>query len=85
MIEARDKRIEAAAARERAICAAARERGERLSSTLWYVEFEGAEYFVCERYDGRRTWHTAHRVAPSGPRVSNSYEQPPAEAAERGQ
>ena len=72
-IEARDKRIEASAARERAICAAARERGERLGSTLWRVEFEGTEYFVHERYDGRSTWHTAHVGGPNGPRVSNSY------------
>ena len=72
-IEARDKRIEAAAARERAICAAARERGERLAPTLWRVEFEREIYFVHERYDGKSTWYTAHRAAPSGPRVSNSY------------
>lgn len=72
-IETKDKRIEAVAALERAICAAARERGERLSSTLWRVEVEGAEYFVHERYDGRSTWRTAHVGGPNGPRVSNSY------------
>ncbi len=72
-IETKDKRIEAAAAREHAICAAARERGERLGSTLWRVEVEMEIYFVHERYDGRSTWHTAHVGGPNGPRVSNSY------------
>lgn len=63
----------AASSREREICAAARERGDRLGSTLWRVEVEGAVYFVHERYDGRSTWHTAHVGGPNGPRVSNSW------------
>ena len=63
----------AASSREREICAAARERGDRLGSTLWRVAYEGEEYFVHERYDGRKTWFTAHAGAPNGPRVSNSY------------
>lgn len=63
----------AASSREREICAAARERGDRLGSTLWRVEVEGAVYFVHERYDGYKTWFTAHADAPHGPRVSNSY------------
>lgn len=72
-IEIRDKRIEASAAREHAICTAARERGERLASTLWRVEFEGTEYFVYERFSDSKTWHTAHVGGPNGPRVSNSW------------
>ncbi len=72
-IETKEKQIEASAAREHAICAAARERGDRLAPTLWHVEFEGTEYFVHERYDGRSTWHTAHVGGPNGPRVSNSW------------
>lgn len=73
-IETKDKRIEAVAALERAICAAARERGERLAPTLWRVEFEMEIYFVHERFSDSKTWHTAHVGGPNGPRVSNSYE-----------